>query len=124
MILNRDPVSSPQAATKQYVDGKVLKFYTGKYNGTDSYGKNNPKSITFPFKPILFIGPHSYDVKRSTVIFCDEIPADNYATSYWFENAQVGMKKSADGKTIYWFGNSPSSQCNVSGSVYYYAAIA
>ena len=85
-------ISSLQSSTKQYVDGKVLKFYTGKYNGTDSYGKNNPKSITFPFKPILFIGPHSYDVRRSTVIFCDEIPVDNYATSYWFENSQVGMK--------------------------------
>ena len=55
LILNRDPVSSMQAATKQYVDG-FCKIKTGSYVGTGLYGQSNPIVIDCGFKPkILFL---------------------------------------------------------------------
>ena len=55
LLLNRDPVSSMQAATKQYVDG-FCKIKTGSYVGTGLYGQSNPIVINCGFKPkILFI---------------------------------------------------------------------
>ena len=55
LLLNRDPVSSLQAATKQYVDG-FCKIKAGSYVGTGLYGQSNPTVINCGFKPkILFI---------------------------------------------------------------------
>ena len=68
LLLNRDPVSSLQAATKQYVDG-FCKIKAGSYVGTGLYGQSNPTVINCGFKPkILFIycGPNP---RYSTQIF-------------------------------------------------------
>lgn len=55
LFLNRNPVSSLQAATKQYVDG-FCKIKTGSYVGTGTYGQSNPTVINCGFKPkMLFI---------------------------------------------------------------------
>lgn len=59
LILHGDPISSLQAATKQYVD-RFCKIKTGSYVGTGLYGQSNPTVINCGFKPkILFIyGPN------------------------------------------------------------------
>ena len=56
LILNRDPVSSLQAATKQYVDTTSAKIVFGNYIGDGAVPKQaNPKTLTFNFKPFLLI---------------------------------------------------------------------
>ena len=52
LILNRDPISSLQAATKQYVDG-FGKIVTGRYVGTGGVGADNPTVVNVGFDPIF-----------------------------------------------------------------------
>lgn len=69
--------------------------------GTGEFGQNNPISITFPFEPILLIGPNTHNtLRRNTVIICNEIDNTENGNYYWLENSQVAMKKSDDKKTI------------------------
>lgn len=134
LFLNRDPASSLQAATKQYVDMKDLKLYTGQYTGTGTYGASNPVSIQFPFEPKLFFFPistyESYPVSS---------PLDTsfLTTSY----KQVGRVLYARNSAVYGvtlmarFSDSSrkklqiystekaSNQSNESGKIYYFAAI-
>lgn len=113
------------AEVKQWVQDNNLLLYTGQYTGTGTSGQNNPTSITFPFEPILLIGPHTHQtLRRNSVIICNEIDTTYNGNYYWLENSQVAMKKSDDKKTISWFSYSDmSGQCNESGVTYYYAAI-
>ena len=111
------------AEVKQWVQDNGLLLYTGCYRGTGTYGQNNPTTLTFPFEPILLIGPHtSQTIRDNTVIICDEI-STAYYNGYWFNNSRVSIKKSNDNKTISWFGNSMDEQCNFDGFTYYFAAI-
>lgn len=125
------------------------KIATGKYNGTGTSGSSNAKSLTFDFAPRIIILTHDYfdaDVidiggwrdlinrgfaygtsgKNTQII----INADTLTTSY-----QSGLgfavegsytpsaKKSADGKTITWYGSNAASQANETKHTYYYVAI-
>ena len=112
------------AEVKQWVQDNGLLLYTGQYTGTGTYGQNNPTSITFPFEPILLIGPNTHNtLRRNTVIICNEIDTTYNGNYYWFEDSQVAMKKSDDKKTISWFSAHPDSQCNTAGVTYYFVAI-
>ena len=116
------------AEVKQWVQDNGLLMYTGHYTGTGTYGQDNPTTLTFPFEPILLIGPNTHgSLRRNTVIICNEIdtgPLDRYYNYYWFENSQLAMYRSYDKKTISWFGAHPDSQCNNAGVTYYFVAIA
>ena len=112
------------AEVKQWVQDNGLLLYTGQYTGTGTYGQNNPTSITFPFEPILLIGPNTHStLRRNTVIICNEIDTTYNGNYYWFEDSQVFMKKSYDKKTISWYGANPDGQCNTAGVTYCFAAI-
>lgn len=83
-------------------------------------------TLTFPFEPILIIGPHTQFLRKNTVIICAEINSGTYnGNYYWFENSQVAMKKSEDNKTISWvnYSNDADAQCNAATITYYFAAI-
>lgn len=122
LILHSDPVSSLQAATKQYVDTKDLKLYTGSYVGTGKYGSSNPTSITFPFEPIILIGPISLKIPGRAINMVASMKT-SYEQHYWF-SYQEYLKISADRKTISWYNTSSTrDQFNDSGYTYYYAAI-
>ena len=75
LLLNRDPVSSMQAATKQYVDG-FCKIKTGSYVGTGLYGQSNPIVINCGFKPKIFF------------IYC--VPNPRYVTEV-FGSSYIGV---------------------------------
>ena len=125
LILNHDPVSSLQAATKNYVDGKDLKLYSGQYIGTGSYGPSNPTSVTFPFEPVLFFMP-SYNSALVNTIRCNYLTTDYKDFNILADSRTVKgkIKKSADGRTITWYSNdSESAQQNGDGYIYYFAAI-
>ena len=122
LILHSDPISSLQAATKKYVDEKDLKLYTGSYIGTGTYGWNNPTSITFPFEPIILIGPVDLDTSFRTINISNCMKT-SYEERYWL-GSYIYLKISEDRKTISWYSSSRANdQLNTSGKIYYYAAI-
>ena len=122
LILNRDPVSSLQAATKQYVDGKDLKLYTGQYTGTGDYGISNPTSVTFPFEPILFFFPTGFRTINVNDLTQDYKAITTYTSQYG--NYVIYVKKSDDGKTIYWYSEDGATNQSNNAKVFYsFAAI-
>ncbi|MBO3280968.1 hypothetical protein [Intestinimonas butyriciproducens] len=128
-------------------DAGGVRIATGSYTGTGTYGANNPCSLTFPFVPKLIMllgnvgadGSYSPSLGASSGGYCVHlINVDKLTTTY---QAGLGLanysrfdaygKKSSDGKTFSWYYNYTGSrpndginyQCNISGTVYYYAII-
>ena len=110
------------AEIKQWVHDNGLLLYTGQYIGTGAYGVNNPTSITFPFEPIILIGP--VDVTgQGRPINISNYMETFYVKRYWL-GYDVSLKISEDRKTISWYSSSRANeQLNASGRNYYYAAI-
>ena len=132
----------PAGTTIEYLGvlGEKSKIQVLSYVGTGTYGEANPCSVTasFPIKALFFLGyigefgmDPSYlgvgngywgdgDVgimfsKCLTTAFTNHIGFDaNGKTSFG--------KKSADGKTFYWY-NKTSAVTNDSGSLYYFLAL-
>ena len=122
LILNRDPTQSLQAATKQYVDGNDILLYTGQYVGTGDYGVNNPTSVTFPFEPILFFFPTGFRTINVNELTQNYKSITTYTSQYG--NFNLYIKKSGDGKTIYWYSeDGATDQSNEGGTFYTFAAI-
>lgn len=110
------------AEVKQWVQDNGLLLYTGHYTGTGKYGQNSPTSITFPFKPIILIGPISLNVAGRAINIVEPMKT-SYEQHYWFPYQEY-LKISADGKTISWYNTSSArDQFNDSGYIYYFAAI-
>lgn len=124
----------------------TAKIATGSYVGTDTFGASNLNTLTFDFAPKLVI----FTVKRATtsnsttypneysyitltddydspIIDMSALTSDAYAYNYaprMDSNNKSYAKKSADGKTLYWYNNnSAARQCNSAGSEYFYVAI-
>lgn len=110
------------AEVKQWVQDNGLLLYTGQYTGTGMYGVNNPTSITFPFEPIVLIGPIEVTSSKRTINISKYMKT-SYEEQYWFYY-YVYLKISADRKTISWYSDSDADQqFNTSGLTYYFAAI-
>ena len=129
LFLNRDPASSLQAATKNYVDMKDLKLYSGQYTGNGTYGSSNPTSITFPFAPSIFFLPNQQHFPRVNLSY-GMLAISTFSLSTNYIDVQIPgssktiyMKKSSDGKTITWYSESVDDQMNYSGLIYFYSAI-
>ena len=127
-------------------------FEIVSYVGDGTYGSNNPCSLTFnrPPKIIIYLGNYlSYTAETSTnsgthsagakgqdysekIIFCEYL-ATEYRYTMGFKEADestsfvnTNAKKSADGKTIYWYvsgGDNSSLQLNDKNKTYYFVAI-
>ena len=120
------------AEVKQWVQDNNLLLYTGQYTGTGTYKENNPTSVTFPFVPILFICPQiEYSefpgplTTSLSLIFPGALRTEYSVVKYGDGSTnKLYMKISADKKTISWYGSSSvQQQMNVSGKIYYFAAI-
>lgn len=116
-----------------------LQVVFGYYVGTGTYGESNPNSLTFDFAPkfvmlfgwvnnnssALFAG--SYGSNCSLVMATDFLHADAYMYGDGFAlntTKDAYGKKSADGKTIYWYNTGNDGyQANGGGDRYYYMAI-
>lgn len=120
--------------------GGFAKVVTGSYTGTGTYGKDNPNSLTFD-RAVKFLwifaenstGNHwtPHDASQHT----KHAVSDCELTTEWVAgvglggNTSVGTdnawgKKSADGKTVYWYsGTNASWQFNQPGAEYFYMAI-
>ena len=121
------------------------KVVSGYYTGTGKSGINNPTSISFPDKPV-FVAITGTASSSGAVLFNDfqGFSADNVSTEYQDNACIYGQysaggtryynqgKKSADGKTFYWYSPDPPSgygadteeaQKNKLGYKYFYFAL-
>lgn len=114
--------------------GERARIATGSYVGTGTYGSTNPNSLTFDFVPkalsICMYQPSSNRVFYGHEYFFPSISLDWITITYReiYMYASVGtysyyVKKSADGKTIYWYSDSNTNQLSDSACQYYYYAI-
>lgn len=121
-----------------------VKIETGSYEGTGTYGSSNPNSLTFSFAPkMVFMlkyepttgGAATYlfgrkaDANQNYVYFVPmylltEAFAANSGFTHYYSQSDYA-KRSADGKTLYWYngGDTAGYQLNSSGNRYYYLAI-
>lgn len=121
--------------------GDKVRIATGSYTGTGTYGASNPNSLTFDFAPKMVIIPMirvigsyiSFNPIISKDNNCAWIMMDALTTKYTqyigFDgnagsNSYRYAKKSADGKTIYWY-NTQNQHCQTNDTSYtvYYVAI-
>ena len=126
------------------------KFQVVSYKGTGSVGANNPCSVTLNFAPkvLLYLGYHhnyadttilqegatsaGYTFTKD-VIICEHLTTTYHVSMGFKVTTNDGdsidrfAKKSADGKTIYWYVTngtpSPDHQLNNSMRYYYFLAI-
>ena len=126
-------------------DAGGVRIATGSYTGTGTYGANNPCSLTFPFLPKLImllgsknengeysaaLGSYSYGGYLVYANMLTTAYQKGFGLSNYYSCNNYG-KKSSDGKTFTWYydytGSRPNDginyQCNVSGTVYYYAIL-
>lgn len=123
LILHSDPIYSLQAATKQYVDKRDLLLYTGQYTGTGTYGQGSPMTLTFPFEPIILFMPIDPQNNVPSIPFPTNVLINAYQFFDLNARSNVGIKMSDDRKSILFYGRDVYSQFNISGAIYYYAAI-
>ena len=121
------------------------RIQTGSYVGTGTYGANNPCSLTFDFIPqfIIFTNQKTDDPKErlmpsftssnilyNYIMFNMQILTTSYVAGAGFgsipsNGPEIGPygKKSADGKTVYWYTESDSYyQFNEKLYTYYWVA--
>ena len=105
---------------------------TGRYTGTGTYGSSNPNSLTFSFKPKLFL----ISIDGTQLLFGNSYSESGTFGYLWgylsesYKSISVGrnstlMVKVVD-KTVYWYetnGGDAATQLNTSGKVYNYIAI-
>lgn len=122
------------------VDVGGVKIATGSYVGTGKSGQNNPNSLTFDFAPKLLAIPYVdsgsaytlfYTSDKTFIMFSDMLTTEYQVSEVFLlagNYASYG-KKSADGKTFYWYNSNIASataaeaQANKSGYEYFYFAI-
>ena len=119
---------------------KPVKIATGTYTGTGTYGASNPTSLTFDFAPKLLmlfnyrgnIAEQSYSNSVMYAIgLCTMLTTSYVAGALFGVNVPgarvIYAKKSADGKTIYWYTytsvNEGLYQYNDAGVTYGYLAL-
>ena len=137
------PASDYQAANKKYVDNavKASRIATGSYNGTGTYGVDNPCSLTFDFVPkIVFImageafaSTSANDESGFAFIACyingHSTMWDITTNPYRSSNQQPEFLNtvSAEGNSISWYCDSEyegaRGQLNLAGFPYRYFAI-
>lgn len=134
------------ASDVQAVLTSAAKIASGIYIGTGTYGADNPNILTFDFEPklVIMLGylrenegwvpqfgqTTSTDMGANTVIVADVLTT-TYEKKRGFVHNNIYSstnscyaKKSANGKTVYWYDTGSSEgQFNSSDLVYYYAAI-
>lgn len=101
----------------------VGKCVTGHYTGTGMYGAASPCTLEFTFRPktVEIIGSGSGGgLSQAWAVMIPEVLGTDYAAGLGFGGYG---KKSEDGKSVFWYGNSAAAQYNSSGVMYYYRAL-
>lgn len=115
------------------------KIEIASYSGTGTFGVNNPSSITFSFAPkmvfALYLVSSSGTAAQifgkvnylgSAVMISDAL-STNFLNERGFLTGTTSAvnygKKSADGKTFYWYADNAGRQLNGAGATYHFLAI-
>lgn len=143
-LTSTDRNAYPDSSTITYLGqlGGSARIEVGSYVGTNTYGADNPNSLTFWFKPkivkLLFRTSTKVgrgDLKNEDLtgeginLSQNFMVADRLTTNYaqgegfGYSSSSSYGKKSPDGKTFYWYSTNAANQCNSSVYVYYYIAI-
>ena len=109
------------------------KIQAGSYVGTGTYGESHPNSLTFDFEPVMMaffaadgtLSQGRYQYYDYPHIATLQSLTTNYQPGCFFNygGSLFLVKKSSDGKTIYWYTDSAIFQLNESGKTYKYIAI-
>lgn len=119
----------PAGTTIEYLGelGDKARVQVVSYVGTGTYGDNNPCSITAYFKIKVAIMMYHYVPSAGSLFMISDELSTNYTADIGFSEVNANYswgKKSADGKTLSWYGTrSASGQFNNSGYKYYVLCI-
>lgn len=119
----------PAGTTIEYLGklGDKARVQVVSYVGTGTYGDDNPCSITAGFKIKAAIMMYHYIPSAGSLFMISDELSTNYTADVGFSNVNANYswgKKSADGKTLSWYGTrSASGQFNDSGYKYYVLCI-
>lgn len=105
---------------------------TGRYTGTGAYGSKDPNSLTFSFKPKLFL----ISMDETQLLHGNSYSESGTFGYLWgaltesYKSISVGrfnlFNVKAVNKTVYWYvdsGKDAGDQLNASGTIYNYIAI-
>lgn len=105
---------------------------TGRYTGTGTYGSSDPNSLTFSFKPKLFL----ISMDGTQLLHGNSYSESGTFGCLWgaltesYKSISVGrfnlFNVKAVNKTVYWYvdsGKDAGDQLNASGTIYNYIAI-
>lgn len=111
----------------------IAGLQTGSYQGTGTYGMNNPTVFQFDSpKSLFFIGSYdsTYDVQGGNYLPISAYPADTWCRGFRLSTIQsdsaidIYTKLSADRKTLSVYSrHSAVDQCNDENTQYFWAAI-
>nr|DAI30325.1 MAG TPA: hypothetical protein [Caudoviricetes sp.] len=105
------------------------------YVGTETYGVDHPSSVTanFPIKILYYVLDYngitsftqgdSWDIHTMHGVLLTETYVSGNVAFTYSSNSPGIAKKSADGKTFYWYHSGPSVQLNEMNHTYYFLAI-
>lgn len=124
------------ALNSQQLDGKTfneiqnlfnstdLYLYTSSYIGTGGYGSSGPKTLTFPFEPIILFMPIDPQNNTPSVpIPTSKLSSEGYVSFNFYSRDNVFIKMSSDRKAVMYYGSNYYEQFNMPGGFYYFAAI-
>ena len=113
----------------------------GSYIGNGKYGVDNPNTLTFSFAPsmvhLLFrtapeagtnagkdenLTGEGYGNEQKFMVASRLTTDYRQSEGFGYSSASTYGKKSADGKTFYWYAADMTNQCNATGTEYYYIA--
>jgi len=135
------------ADNAQNIANSATKVLAGSYTGTGGekgFSESDPMSLTFPFAPKIVMIPFGeitkYYVKRiepfclgqtpeafTVWVMISSVLTTSFVKDTGFSRGEITGgygKKSADGKTFYWYGNKADvGPFNTADHRYYYVAI-
>lgn len=119
----------PAGTTIEYLGklGDKARVQVVSYVGTGTYGDGNQCSITANFKIKSAIMMYHYMPSAGSIFMIPDELSTGYTSDIGFSEVNANYswaKKSADGKTLFWYGTrSASGQFNESGRTYYVLCI-
>ena len=123
--ISSELLKSNNEELKRYVGGNYVKLAFGTYVGTGTHGESNPVTVTFPFPIKFFAFPQiSSYFGNTSIVLMDQLPVDSEGVYVKTPSSSVLAKRSADNKSISWYGYGTSSaekMLDVLGMTYYYA---
>lgn len=135
LLLNADPTSALQAATKQYVDNNYIKMQILKRAGQSKYATSGGVTVTFNFEPkfvIVFSYPYNFicDSSQSasitTPVFLYAEGLGSFGSDYLHTKITKTGKNltfKAEGRGVTASGVEPATwELNHSSATYYFIA--